>query len=227
MILHEDDQEGHDFCDFCAKLSSWFHYRPENGKAGLFDEARSAHDRWFCENVLASLKDSSGHQELAAKTRELEQVQRQLSGECFEDRRLQTQFNTAANALKAMWQNNIILGQETRRLRWSRDEEDMERRRLQEEFEGREKQQCALFACVHARLGKVLEERGAFRRDLKIAQRELGDTWRELEDVRRELENARREQGLKTRTPPPRLPIEDVSTSSAVGLSSSTQPCVN
>jgi hypothetical protein len=186
MILHEDDQEDeHDTCDICEVWSR--HYLPENGKDGSLDEARSARDHWFRENVLASLKDSDGYQELAAKTRELKQVRGELPGKCFETEQVRTRVKITEKALEHERRENTNLNQEKLLLQQSRDKEDMEHRHLQEEFEGQEKQQCVSFARMHARLSKGLEERGAFHRDLKIAQRELDNTRLELEDVRQEL----------------------------------------
>ncbi|KAF8268051.1 hypothetical protein EI94DRAFT_1700565 [Lactarius quietus] len=43
-------------------------------KTGTFEQACSDHKRWFCHKVLISLDGTDGHQELAAQSREIEQL---------------------------------------------------------------------------------------------------------------------------------------------------------
>ncbi|KAN0128352.1 hypothetical protein V8E53_013857 [Lactarius tabidus] len=140
---------------------------------------------------------------LKIQTWELKKVRGELSGTCFEARRLQMQLNIAANTLEAMHKKDTSLCQEMYQLQQLCDEEDMERCCLQEELEGREKQQCALYACVQARLSQVLEEPGAFCQELKTTLQELDGARWELENVQWELKNAQGELVLKMHTPPP------------------------
>jgi DNA repair exonuclease SbcCD ATPase subunit len=66
-ICHDDDD-----CDICRRWRT--HYHDENGKTGTFEQACSDRERWFRHKVLISLDGTDRHQDLAAQSREIEQL---------------------------------------------------------------------------------------------------------------------------------------------------------
>lgn len=113
IICHEhyNDDEACCICD------RWIdHYRFENGKDGSLEKAIEARDGWFRETVLASLKSSVAHQELAAAKSQASQVRKELSDERFNANRLREELENAKKALDVRRHENAALHQESLQL---------------------------------------------------------------------------------------------------------------